>query len=278
MTAYPTTCLVDHEDGYRTVITLEEASDSYVEQNAMGVLVVSGDSTGAAELRVGLSPEALEAFERRCRELRGVPEGEPLEPGTVVARVWCPCCGVRIEVQASDDVWQVPVSQGDSPVIRDLTESRAQVEERAKRLENLVEEWKAASGLDRSEDPDGVTPQAAQRYWSEVEHQREQLRDKLSAVATVRDSLKEQLDRAEKLLADLTSTRNAKDLSAEIDRLVEDAIGMDQGNLAAHYACAVANWNGALDERDQLRARVAELESELAKRTAPSTGRPYPLE
>lgn len=108
-----------------------------------------------------------------------------------------------------------------------------------------------------------------------VVRERDQLRSELSAVVAVRDSLKEQLNRAEKLLADLTSIRSAKDLSAEIDRIAEDAIGMDQGDLAAHYACAVANWNIALDDRDRLQAK---LESELAKRTAPSTGRPYPME
>lgn len=121
MTAYPTTCLVSNEDGYRTVITLEESSDSYIEQGAMGVLVVSGDRPGG-ELRIGLSHEALEALERRCRELRGVPEDEAPEPGTVVARVACPCCDARIEVQAGDDdePEHVTVSQGASPVVEEL--------------------------------------------------------------------------------------------------------------------------------------------------------------
>lgn len=179
MTAHPTTCLLDHEDGYRTVITLEEASDSYVEQGAMGVLVVSGESLAVCggRLTVGLSPEALEALERRCRELRGVPECEVPEPGTVVARVSCPCCDVGIEVQAGDDdeSEHVTVSQGASPVIRDLTESVTQAEERAEKLEELVEEWKSASGLVCGGDPDGVTPTAARLYWEEVERQRDAL-------------------------------------------------------------------------------------------------------
>lgn len=148
MTAHPTTCLIDHEDGFRTVITLEEPSDSYVEQGAMGVLVVSGDRPGG-ELRIGLSPDALEAIERRCRELRGVPEGEVTE--------------------------HVTVSQGGSPVIRDLTESVTRAEERAERLEELVQEWKSASGLVCGGDPDGVTPTAARLYWKEVERQRDAL-------------------------------------------------------------------------------------------------------
>lgn len=42
---------------------------------------------------------------------------------------------------------------------------------------------------------------------------------------------------------------------------------------------AVAAVRDSLKEQNaQLEQRVAELESELAKRTAPSTGRPYPLE
>lgn len=36
-------------------------------------------------------------------------------------------------------------------------------------LSDEVERWKLASGLERGGDPDGVTPEAAQSYWNEVE-------------------------------------------------------------------------------------------------------------
>lgn len=138
MTAYPVTCLIDYEDGYLTVITLEEPSDSDTEAGAIAKLRIKADDGKA--LQVGLSPEAAEALERRLRELRGVPEDERPEPGTVVGRVSCPCCDVGFEIQAGDDDESefVAVSQGSSPVIRDLTESVTQAEERVERAEDTL--------------------------------------------------------------------------------------------------------------------------------------------
>lgn len=68
MTAYPVTCLVANEDGYRTVITLEEPSDADTEMGAIARLRIMTDD--GKTLQVWLSPEAAEALERRLRELR----------------------------------------------------------------------------------------------------------------------------------------------------------------------------------------------------------------
>lgn len=142
MTAYPTTCLVDHENGCRTVITIEEPSDYDTEMGAIARLRITVDNVKTIQVtQVRLSLEALEALERRCRELRGAPEDEVSEPGTVVAKVSCPCCDARIEVQAGDDdeSEHVTVSQGGSPVVDDLIESLALAEERAKDAEERAE-------------------------------------------------------------------------------------------------------------------------------------------
>lgn len=147
MTAYPTTCLVDHENGFRTVITIEEPSDYDTEMGAIARLRITVDNVKTIQVtQVRLSLEAIEAIERRCRELRGAPEDEVSEPGTVVAKVSCPCCDARLEVQAGDDdeSEHVTVSQGGSPVIDDLTESVTRAEERAEKLaESLrkLERW-----------------------------------------------------------------------------------------------------------------------------------------
>src|SRR5690606_10497101 len=86
MTAYPTTCLVDHENGCRTVITIEEPSDYDTEMGAIARLRITVDNVKTIKVtQVRLSPEALEALERRCRELRGVPEGPPESPGSTLA-------------------------------------------------------------------------------------------------------------------------------------------------------------------------------------------------
>lgn len=78
MTAYPVTCLVDYEDGVRTVMTLEEASDSDSETGAIARLCITTDD--GKMLRIGLSPEACEALERRMLEIRQAatqPTGDP---------------------------------------------------------------------------------------------------------------------------------------------------------------------------------------------------------
>lgn len=74
MTAYPVTCLVANEDGYRTVITIEEPSDADTEMGAIAKLRITADDGKA--LQVGLSPEAAEALERRLLELRLGAQGE----------------------------------------------------------------------------------------------------------------------------------------------------------------------------------------------------------
>lgn len=67
MTAYPVTCLVANEDGYRTVITLEEPSDADTEMGATVRLRIMTDD--GKTLQAGLSPEAAESLELRLREL-----------------------------------------------------------------------------------------------------------------------------------------------------------------------------------------------------------------
>lgn len=86
MTAHPVVCLVDYEDGYRTVITLEEPSDADTEMGAIARLRIMTDD--GKTLQVGLSPEAAEALERRLRELRGAPESvaTSLETGAELHR------------------------------------------------------------------------------------------------------------------------------------------------------------------------------------------------
>ncbi len=133
MTAHPVTCLVDHEDGYRTVITLEEPTDYDTEAGAIARLRITTDD--GKTIQVGLSPEAAEALERRLRELRGAEDEQP-EPGTVVARVLCPCCDASIQVQAGEDYEpeHVAVRRVASPVIRGLSESVKRAEESTEAL------------------------------------------------------------------------------------------------------------------------------------------------
>lgn len=68
MTAHPVTCLVDYEDGYRTVITLEEGSDSDAEEGAIARLRITMDD--GKTIQVGLSPEALNHLGKRFDDLR----------------------------------------------------------------------------------------------------------------------------------------------------------------------------------------------------------------
>lgn len=65
MTAYPATLLVDYEDGYRTTVTVEDASDSDTEAGAIKRIVIVADE--GRELRIRLSPEAVDAMVRALR-------------------------------------------------------------------------------------------------------------------------------------------------------------------------------------------------------------------
>lgn len=72
MTAYPVTCLVDQEDGYRTVLTLE---DGDAEACSVGRLVIQFDRDVRAA-RIELSPEAARALvEQLTRLLQDAGEG-----------------------------------------------------------------------------------------------------------------------------------------------------------------------------------------------------------
>lgn len=63
MTAYPATHLVDYEDGYRTTITAEDASDTDTERGALKVLTIEGAGVDETHgLRIRLSPEAVDAL------------------------------------------------------------------------------------------------------------------------------------------------------------------------------------------------------------------------
>ncbi len=64
---------------------------------------------------------------------------------------------------------------------REITESsHAEVMRVAELLEE-IEAWKSASGLECGGDPDGVTPSAAQRYWEQIERDRDLARRELRA-------------------------------------------------------------------------------------------------
>ena len=63
MTAYPVTCLVDNEDGYRTTVTVE---DGDVEAGAVARLVLVFDRD-TKEARIDLSPDAARAIVRDLR-------------------------------------------------------------------------------------------------------------------------------------------------------------------------------------------------------------------
>lgn len=64
MTAYPVTCLVDYADGYRTTITVEDASDADIEAGALKRLIITTDKI---EYRIGLSPDAVDALVKALR-------------------------------------------------------------------------------------------------------------------------------------------------------------------------------------------------------------------
>ena len=67
MTAYPATHLVDYEDGYRTTITVEDASDADIEAGALKVMVIDGAGVDGKALRVRISPEAVDALIKALR-------------------------------------------------------------------------------------------------------------------------------------------------------------------------------------------------------------------
>lgn len=72
MTAYPVMCLVDQEDGYRTVLTLE---DGDAEAGSIGRLVIQFDRD-VSTARIELSPEAARALvEQLTRLLQDAGEG-----------------------------------------------------------------------------------------------------------------------------------------------------------------------------------------------------------
>lgn len=52
----------------------------------------------------------------------------------------------------------------------------------------------------------------------------------------------------------------------------------ERDQLRSELSAVVAVRDSLKEQNTRLERRVAELESKLAKRTAPSTGRPYPLE
>lgn len=62
MTAYPVTCLVDQEDGFRAVLTLEDGDP---EAGSIARVIVHTERP-TTELRVELSLEAAVAFDRRA--------------------------------------------------------------------------------------------------------------------------------------------------------------------------------------------------------------------
>lgn len=70
MTAYPVTCVVDCENGYRTVVMVE---DGDVERGSVARLVVEHD-TEVKHARIELSPEAasvlVRALQRQIRSAR----------------------------------------------------------------------------------------------------------------------------------------------------------------------------------------------------------------
>jgi hypothetical protein len=59
------------------------------------------------------------------------------------------------------------------------------------RLEEEIEKWKIASGLQKGGDPDGVTPQLAERYWAVV-------RRKVDRLEAENEELKERITLARK--------------------------------------------------------------------------------
>lgn len=68
MTAYPETCLIDHEDGIRTTLTLESPSDADTERGAIARLCLTIED--GSPITIGLSPAAVDALIARLRELR----------------------------------------------------------------------------------------------------------------------------------------------------------------------------------------------------------------
>ena len=75
MTAHPTACLVDYEDGYRLVITIE---DGDAEAGAVAALRFSGELTGKpVSMTVQLSAEAATLL---CHEMYARTGDDPSGP------------------------------------------------------------------------------------------------------------------------------------------------------------------------------------------------------
>ncbi len=75
MTAHPTFCLLDLEDGVRTVITIEDPSDCDAEQGAIARIVIVADDKRTAS--IGLSVEAVDGLIEalRCMAQNGGEHG-----------------------------------------------------------------------------------------------------------------------------------------------------------------------------------------------------------
>ena len=54
--------------------------------------------------------------------------------------------------------------------------------ENCEKLEAEIVEWKNASGLECGGDPDGVTPRAAEKYWTAIEADNARLREALGVI------------------------------------------------------------------------------------------------
>lgn len=83
-------------------------------------------------------------------------------------------------------------------------------------LEREIEAWKLASGLECGGDPDGVTPAEAQRYWEQIERERDEARAELEQARqayqlafansmSVEKAEREELERLRARLAELES-------------------------------------------------------------------------
>lgn len=68
MTAHPETCLIDYQDGDRTVLTVESPSDCDTEAGAVARLTIDVNE-GKIRHRIGLSPSACRTLAARLMEL-----------------------------------------------------------------------------------------------------------------------------------------------------------------------------------------------------------------
>lgn len=75
MTSYPETCLIDHQDGDRTVLTVEGPTDCDTESGAVARLTIDVNS-GNLFHQMGLSQEACSVLARRLTHLAGEEETE----------------------------------------------------------------------------------------------------------------------------------------------------------------------------------------------------------